>query len=54
LKACFWHCQLPTVSAPAKEEEDDKLEVWQNKVDKAADIMWLIVEFTSEESRMMQ
>jgi len=34
----------PTVSIPAREGEEDKLEVWQVKADKAAGIMWLMVE----------
>jgi len=36
----------PTVSTPAKEGEEDKLEAWQVKADKAAGIMWLMVEST--------
>jgi hypothetical protein len=36
----------PTVSTPAKEGEEDKLEAWQVKADKAAGIMWLMVEPT--------
>jgi len=32
----------PTVSAPPREGEEDKLEVFQVKADKAAGIMWLI------------
>jgi hypothetical protein len=36
----------PKVSTPAKEGEEEKLEAWQIKVDKAAGIMWLMVENT--------
>jgi len=35
--------KLPTVSATPKEGEEDKLERWQLKADKAAGIMWLMV-----------
>ncbi len=35
---------LPTVSIPARDGEEDKLEAWQVKADKAAGIMWLMVE----------
>jgi hypothetical protein len=34
----------PTLSTPLKEGEEDKLEAWQIKADKAAGIMWLMVE----------
>ena len=36
----------PTVSATPKEGEEDKLEAWQLKADKAAGIMWLMVDNT--------
>jgi len=36
--------KAPTVSIPAKEGEEDKLEAWQVKADKDAGIMWLMVE----------
>ena len=36
----------PKVSTPAKEGEEEKLEAWQIKADKAAGIMWLMVENT--------
>ena len=36
----------PTVSAPPREGEEDKLEAWEVKTDKAAGIMWLMVEPT--------
>jgi len=36
----------PTVSAPPREGEEDKLEAFQVKADKAAGIMWLMVEPT--------
>ena len=34
----------PTLSTPVKEGEEDKLEAWEVKADKAAGIMWLMVE----------
>jgi hypothetical protein len=34
----------PTLSTPLKDGEEDKLEAWQVKADKAAGIMWLMVE----------
>ncbi len=34
----------PTLSTPAKDGEEDKLEAWQTKADRAAGIMWLMVE----------
>jgi len=36
--------KAPTVSIPAREGEEDKLEAYQIKADKAAGIMWLMVE----------
>jgi hypothetical protein len=36
----------PKVSTQAKEGEEEKLEAWQIKADKAACIMWLMVENT--------
>ena len=36
----------PTVSSTPKEGEEDKLEAWQLKADKAAGIMWLMVDNT--------
>jgi len=36
----------PTLSAPPREGEEDKLEAWEVKADKAAGIMWLMVEPT--------
>jgi hypothetical protein len=36
--------KLLSVSTPAKEGEEDKLEAWQVKADKAAGIMYLMVE----------
>ena len=36
--------KTPTLSIPAKEGEEDKLEAWQVKADKAAGIMYLMVE----------
>jgi len=38
--------KLPTVSATSKEGKEDKLEAWQLKADKAAGIMWLMVDNT--------
>jgi len=38
--------KLPTVSATPKEGEEDKLEAWQLKADKAGGIMWLMVDNT--------
>jgi len=38
------HLRPPTVSTPAREGEEDKLEAYQVKADKAAGIMWLMVE----------
>lgn len=34
----------PTLSIPLKDGEEDNLEAWQVKADKAAGIMWLMVE----------
>jgi hypothetical protein len=34
----------PTVSVPPRDGEEDKLEAWEVKADKAAGIMWLMVE----------
>jgi len=47
----LWHIvsgtsKLPTVSAPPREGEEDKLEAWEVKAYKAAGIMWLMVEPT--------
>jgi len=36
--------KAPTVNIPAREGEEDKLEAYQVKADKAAGIMWLMVE----------
>jgi len=36
----------PTVSVPSREGEEDKLEAWEVKADKAAGIMWLMIEPT--------
>ena len=36
--------KAPTLSTPIKEGEEDKLEAWQVKADKAAGIMYLMVE----------
>ena len=36
--------QAPKLSTPIKEGEEDKLEAWQVKADKAAGIMYLMVE----------
>ena len=34
----------PTLSTPIKDGEEDKLEAWKVKADKAAGIMWLMVD----------
>ena len=44
-----WHIvpsvsTTPTLSTPIKDGEEDKLEAWQVKADKAAGIMWLMVD----------
>ena len=46
----------PTLSTPVKDGEEDKLEAWQVKADKAAGIMWLMLlrECTLGRSRTMQ
>ena len=36
--------KLPTDSETLKEGEENKLEAWQLKADKAAGIMWLMVD----------
>jgi len=56
MEACFcaqalWRIvsgvsKLPTVRATPKEGEEDELEAWQLKADKAAGIMWLMVDNT--------
>jgi len=38
--------KLPTDSETPKEGEENKLEAWQLKADKAAGIMWLMVDNT--------
>jgi hypothetical protein len=42
----FGASTVPKVSTPAKEGEEEKLDSWQIKADKAAGIMWLMVENT--------
>ena len=36
--------KCPTVSTPPKDGEEDKVEAWETKADKAAGIMWLMVD----------
>ncbi len=46
LEAHFWCFQVSYCQHTSKGGEEDKLEAWQVKADKAAGIMWLMVEST--------
>ena len=51
----LWHLvsgasTAPGVSLTPKDGKEEKLEAWQVKADKAAGIMWLMVENTESES----